>query len=68
MDYKKFILRVMAGTDYDKQEEVHVNTLRPIEIDTEDVSARIFVRVKDFRGMFSLLAAPFGANTVSRSP
>jgi len=43
----------MAGTDYDKQDEVHVNTSRPATIDTEDLSVRIHVRVKDFRGMFS---------------
>jgi len=51
MDPKSFILRVTAGPTYHDQAEVHVNTPTSVTINTSQLIARIYIRIKDFRGL-----------------
>ncbi|KAL0262518.1 hypothetical protein SLS55_001486 [Diplodia seriata] len=50
-DYTKYILKVTAGPDYDPKNhsEVRVNTADSVEISTEHLDAKVWVRVKDYR-------------------
>ncbi|GME26623.1 hypothetical protein BKCO1_900094 [Neofusicoccum parvum] len=52
-DHTKYILKVTAGRDYDPKNhsEVRVNTADSVDISTEHLDARIWVRVKDYRGL-----------------
>ncbi|KAB2572309.1 hypothetical protein DBV05_g9040 [Lasiodiplodia theobromae] len=52
-DYTKYILKVTAGPDYDEKNhtEVLVNTANSVGISTEHLDAKVWVRVKDYRGL-----------------
>lgn len=51
-DHTQYILKVTAGRDYDPKNhtDVRVNTADSVEISTEHLDAKIWVRVKDYRG------------------
>ncbi|PSN63302.1 DUF1769-domain-containing protein [Corynespora cassiicola Philippines] len=51
--HEQYMLRVTAGATYDpaNHEDVRVNSEVPIEISSDHISARIHMRIKDFRGL-----------------
>ena len=50
--HENYILKVTAGPTYDPttHQDVHVNNSTPVTISTSHLDARIYVRIKDYRG------------------
>lgn len=58
--HEQYILRVTAGATYDASthEHVLVNSEKPVRIQSDLIDATVHMRIKDYRGLFSLLLAP----------
>ena len=50
--HEQYILRVTAGATYDpaQQQDVLVNTEKPVHIASDLIDAQIRVRIRDYRG------------------